>query len=199
VISTPDTSGGPHASDLPAGGLQLAASRRVGASNKGSRWKPAALAAIALTIALAAGYAVHTHQTRSQNPDIEKIRITKLTDSGRSDLVAISPDGRYVCYSLRESGGLGLWLRQVATASETQILPGDAIAFDGITFSPDGDHIYYVRADKNDRGFKYLYVVPALGGASKLLVKDIDSPLASLRMAVSLFTHAACQPKTPLK
>ena len=178
VISTPDTSGGPHASDLLTGGPQLAASRSVRASNKGSRWKPAALAAIALTIALAAGYAIHTHQTRTQNPDIEKIQITKLTDSGRADLVAISSDGRYVCYSLRESGGLGLWLRQVATVSDTQILPSDAIAFEGITFSPDGDHIYYVRADKNDPGFKYLYVMPALGGPSKLLVKDIDSPVS---------------------
>ena len=108
----------------------------------------------------------------------ENLQITKLTDIGKVELAAISPDGRYVCYSLRDRSGLGLWLHQVATGSDTQILPADALSFEGLSFSPDANYIYYVLADKNDPGFKYLYVMPVLGGPSRLLVKDIDSPVS---------------------
>jgi Tol biopolymer transport system component len=117
-------------------------------------------------------------RARGRNPDIAKIKVTKITDSGAVGLVAISPDGRYLCYTLRERGGWGLWLYEVVARGTTRILAADAIAFQGITFSPDGSYIYYVRADKNDPGFKYLFTMPVLGGPSRMLVKDIDSPVS---------------------
>jgi eukaryotic-like serine/threonine-protein kinase len=162
---------GSAAAGVPAGATKYAA-------DKQSRWKIAVLTTAVLAITFAAGYAVHMRRTRSRRPDIEKIYVTKLTDSGKVGLVAISPDSRYLCYALREHDGWGLWLYQMATRSSALILPADAIAFQGITFSPDGNYIYYVRADKNDPGFKYLYVMPVLGGPSRLLVKDIDSPVS---------------------
>jgi Tol biopolymer transport system component/DNA-binding winged helix-turn-helix (wHTH) protein len=178
VTDSPDGSGGSPASRWPAAERPLAVSSSVAAANKQSRWKTAVLAAVVLAIVLAAGYAVHTWRTPSRKPDIEKIQVTKLTDSGKVGLVAISPEGRYVCYSLRERSGSSLWLHHVATHSDTQILTADAIAFDGLTFSPDGNYVYYVRADKDDPGFKNLYVMPVLGGPSRLLAKDIDSPVS---------------------
>ena len=177
VLGSRDTSEQYPASKASTGQLGISASASAVAVSNPSLWKAALLTAAALAIALVAVYALHAWRTRSLEPDIEKIQVTKLTDSGRVTLVAISPDGRYVCYSLRQPSGLGLWLRQVSTGSDTQILPADAISFEGLTFSPDGNYIYYVRGDKNDPGFKYLYVMPVLGGPSKLLVKDIDSPI----------------------
>jgi eukaryotic-like serine/threonine-protein kinase len=141
------------------------------------RWKWAAVAVVAVAVALAAGYAMRSRTGRNRSPNLEQLQVTKLTDSGKVELAAISADGRYVCYALRERGLSGLWLHQVATHSDVQVLPADAIGFEGLTFSPDGNHIYYVRADKNDPGFKYLYVMPVLGGSSRLLIKDIDSPV----------------------
>jgi len=143
------------------------------------RW--AAVAAVAVALALAGGYAMRSRTGRNRRPNLEKFQVTKLTDSGKVELAAISGDGRYVCYSLRDRGGSGLWLHQVATHSDVQILPADAIGFEGLTFSPDGNHIYYVRADKNDPGFRYLYVIPVLGGSSRLLIKNIDSPVGFSR------------------
>jgi hypothetical protein len=35
---------------------------------------------------------------------------------------SISPDGKYVVYGLRENGGQSLWVRQVATQSQMQIV-----------------------------------------------------------------------------
>jgi Tol biopolymer transport system component/DNA-binding winged helix-turn-helix (wHTH) protein len=177
VNAPPDSQGFPD-SHLPSVDLPFAESRSIEAAKKESRWKPASLTVVAVAIALAAGYALRIWKMPSREPDIEKIELTKLTDSGKVDRVAISPDGRYVCYSQRDRNGLGLWLRQMATGSDTQILPADSVRLSELSFSPDGNYIYYVRADKNDPGFNYLYVMPVLGGPSRLLVKDIDSPVS---------------------
>src|SRR5262249_5020265 len=40
--------------------------------------------------------------------------------------------------------------------------------------SPDGDYIYFVRSDKNNPNYKYLYAMPALGGPARLLIRDVD-------------------------
>ena len=178
VIASPDGSRGSPDSPIPGVDLPLAESRSVEAAKKESHWKPASLTAAAVAIALAAGYAAHIWKMRSRKPDIDKIELTKLTDNGKVYRVAISPDGRYVCYSLTAQKGFGVWLRQVATGSDTQILPADSVRLSELSFSPEGNYIYYVRSDKNDPGFNYLYVMPALGGPSRLLVKDIDSPVS---------------------
>ena len=159
--------------------IQLDLQRLVHSTKVQLRGKHAlAMLAVAMVVIIAFSFGARRWISRSHTLSQENLRITKLTDSGKVDLVAISPDGRYVCYSLRDRGGLGLWLHQVATGSDTQILPADALLFDGLTFSPNSNYIYYVRADKNDPGFKYLYVMPVLGGPSRLLVKDIDSPVS---------------------
>jgi Tol biopolymer transport system component/DNA-binding winged helix-turn-helix (wHTH) protein len=140
-------------------------------------WKWATVAVVLAVVALGVGYVGLWRTGGSRRPNLDKFQVTKLTDSGKVELAAISPDGRYVCYARRDHGFAGLWLYQVPTHSEVQILPADAVGFEGLTFSPDGNHIYYVRADKNDSGFRYLYVMPLLGGSNRLLIRDIDSPI----------------------
>jgi DNA-binding winged helix-turn-helix (wHTH) protein/WD40 repeat protein len=110
--------------------------------------------------------------------DSQKLQITKLTDNGMVTGVAISPDGRFAAYARRDGGKEGLWIRQVATQSDVQIVPSDTNGFHGLTFSPDGNYIYFVRSDKNDAFFKYLYSIPALGGTARKLITDVDSPVS---------------------
>jgi eukaryotic-like serine/threonine-protein kinase len=141
-------------------------------------WRWAAITVVAVALAWGGGYAMRSGTRRDRTPNLEKFQVTRLTDSGKVELAAISGDGRYVSYSRRDRGVSGLWLHQVASHSDVQVLPADAIGFEGLTFSPDGSHIYYVRADKNDPGLKYLYVMPILGGSSRLLIKDVDSPVS---------------------
>jgi DNA-binding winged helix-turn-helix (wHTH) protein/Tol biopolymer transport system component len=109
--------------------------------------------------------------------DLADVLITKLTDSGRAQCVAISPDGRYVVYSLSDGERESLRLRQIATRSDVEILPSGP-GFHGLTFSPDGNYIYVVRSDPNDPYFKYLYSVPVLGGPARRLIVDVDSPVS---------------------
>jgi DNA-binding winged helix-turn-helix (wHTH) protein/Tol biopolymer transport system component len=175
--SNGDGSGGRAVMSFPADMLPIASpGAEVSRGKTHLRW--AAFAAVAVAVVLGGGYAMRSRTARNRRPNLEKFQVTKITDSGKVELAAISGDGRYVCFSLRDRGGSGLWLYQVMTQSDVQVLPADAIGFEGLTFSPDGNHIYYVRADKNDPGFKYLYVMPVLGGSSRLLIKDIDSPVS---------------------
>jgi DNA-binding winged helix-turn-helix (wHTH) protein/Tol biopolymer transport system component len=172
-----DRNGGKAGTSFPADGRPVAFPGAEATREK-TYWRWAAVAVVAVALAWGGGSALRSRKGRNRRPNLEKFQVTKLTDSGKVELAAISGDGRYVCYSLRDRGLSGLWLHQVATHSDVQVLPADAIGFEGLTFSPDGNHIYYVRADKNDPGFKYLYVMPVLGGPSRLLIRDIDSPVS---------------------
>jgi eukaryotic-like serine/threonine-protein kinase len=171
-----DGNGGRAVASFPANGRPVASPTSEARDGK-SFWRLALVVGVAVAVALGVGYAVRSKMGRNRRPNLDKFQVTKLTDSGRVELAAISADGGYVCYARRDHGLSGLWLYQVATHSEVQILPADAVGLEGLTFSPDGNHIYYVRADKNDPGFKYLYVMPLLGGSNRLLIKDIDSPI----------------------
>jgi DNA-binding winged helix-turn-helix (wHTH) protein/Tol biopolymer transport system component len=113
---------------------------------------------------------------KPRSPDLSQVHITKLTDSGRALNVAISPDGRYVVYSINSGDEESLRLRQVATQSDVEILPSGP-GFHGLTFSPDGNYLYVVRSDSKDPYFKYLYSVPALGGPTRQMIADVDSPV----------------------
>jgi predicted Ser/Thr protein kinase len=101
-------------------------------------------------------------------------RFTRLTTSGNASLAALSPDGRYVVHVKSEDGSSSLWIRQTATASETQIAPPSSSRYDGVTFSPDGNFVYYVIYGPTGAGVGSLFKIPALGGMPTKLVEDID-------------------------
>jgi len=115
---------------------------------------------------------------RPRELNLQNMQIAKLTDSGKADSVAVSPDGRYIVYVLVDGEQQSLWVRNVATKSDVQVLSPDAVAFHGITFSPDGNYLYFTRSDKSTTFYSYLYVMPVLGGTPRQLVRDIDSAVS---------------------
>ena len=126
-----------------------------------------------------AAWGIYRWKWRSGGSDLRPVRMKKLTDNGRVSSVAISPDGRYVVYA-RHEGHEGndenLWLHEIATSGDIQLLPSGT-GFHGLTFSPTGSSIYFVRSDEKDPFFKYLYTMPTLGGPARKLVTDVDSPV----------------------
>ena len=104
-------------------------------------------------------------------------RFSRLTNAGNVTLAAISPDGRYVVHIKSAEGKSGLWVRQTATTSDVQIVAPDDVRYDGLTFSPDGNFIYYTIYGRLG-GTASLYRIPVLGGTPHRLIEDIDSPVA---------------------
>jgi serine/threonine protein kinase/Tol biopolymer transport system component len=106
----------------------------------------------------------------------QQMRVSRFTSSGKAQRAAISPDGKYVVYATGESRGQSLSVRQVATASSVEIVPEADVIYRGLTFSPDGNYIYYVVQEGNNP-IQVLYQVPVLGGTPRKLLSDIDSPV----------------------
>lgn len=114
-------------------------------------------------------------QTRP-NKRSQAMQLTRLTHIGNVWRAAISPDGKYVAYVARDADKQSLWVRQVATAANVQIVPSASALYWGLTFSPDGNHIYFVRAEG---GIKTaIYQVPVLGGPIKKLIETVNAPFA---------------------
>ena len=147
----------------------------VPAKVKWTKQVAAGVAIVALGLAAFAGY---RWLTRPRGFNTQNMQITKLTDSGKVGDVAISPDGRYIVYVLVDGEQQSLWVRNVATKSDVQVLPPDVVEFAGVTFSPDGNYLYFVRSDKSTTLFDYLYVMPVLGGTPRQLIRDIDSAVS---------------------
>ena len=135
------------------------------------------VAAITLAMVVVVVFAIFKRFWLSRGPNLASIHITKVTDSGMAQDAAISPDGRYVVYALSSGEKESLRLRQIATRSDVEILP-DGPGFHGLTFSPDGSYVYFVRSDPNEPYFKYLYSVPVLGGPARRMIADVDSPVS---------------------
>ena len=74
--------------------------------------------------------------------------MTRLTNTGKSRMASISPDGKYVVHVIEDGGKQSLWVRQVAIRNNVQIVAPAEVQYFGMTFSPDGNYIYYVAARK---------------------------------------------------
>jgi len=113
-------------------------------------------------------------------PAFQNTTISKLTSTGRALGAVISPDGKYVVHIINEAGKQGLWVRQTATSSNVQIVPADESSYVGLTFSHDGNYIYFVKGEKGAT-IRSLYQVPVLGGPQRKLIDDVDSPISFSR------------------
>ena len=96
----------------------------------------------------------------------------RLTDSGGVLSMAVSADARYVAYTENENGLMALWIRQTGTGSKARILaPNDRMLGD-LSFSPDGNLVYYTLGSPN-RGARSLYRISALGGEGTHVLDDV--------------------------
>jgi DNA-binding winged helix-turn-helix (wHTH) protein/Tol biopolymer transport system component len=160
----------------PSTGQEWAA-QHIPAIPRDARYFAAILGVATLFFALL-GFAVRSWRQHERTLDLADIRMTQLTDTGATTNVAISPDGGYVAYTRQVGEKEELRLRQLATRSDLQILPLDIGSFAGLTFSPDGSYIYFVRSGKNDPSFQYLYMIPALGGPAREVLRDVGSAIS---------------------
>lgn len=105
----------------------------------------------------------------------QAMKIMRLTNAGKASEAAISRDGKYVVHVGEESGKQNLWVRQVATTSDVQIVPPAKVNYLGLTFSNDGNYIYYVEETSSTE--RVLYQVPVLGGVPRKVLVDIRTPI----------------------
>ena len=125
----------------------------------------------------AAAFGIYSLLQRSTHVPFENFAITNLTNNGHVSLASISPDGKYLLQVRSENGLESLWLRHIATGSNTQVVAPAATQYQALTFSPDGSYLYFVRGDEEKHIIGILYAAPVLGGTPHVVIKDVDSPV----------------------
>ncbi len=138
----------------------------------------ATLALIASALIVAAGiFGVYKWLNREEPvAHFSDVKLTRLTNSGNAIDATISPDGKYIVYALSERSKQSLYIRQVSTANDKEIVPPAPVGFFGMTFSPDGNELYYAVKANLDAGT--LYRIPVLGGAPIKVLDRIDGPIS---------------------
>ena len=139
-----------------------------------------ALTVVLAVIAFALYRSFSTSRTEALAGEIFKqSTVTKLTANGNARSAAISPDGKYVAYSMDEAGKHSLWVRQVAVANNIRLLPPSDDDYYVLTFSTDSSYIYYVIShfDKEEnKNLVDLYKLPVLGGSGTKLFQGVTGP-----------------------
>lgn len=138
----------------------------------------AAVAAVLAFVSIAGiwAYKSYWQSDPSKQPvtPLRTMKITRLTSSGKASQAVISPDGKYVVHVASQDGLQNLRVRQVNTSSDVQIVPPAEARYAGLTFSPDGDFIFYIVSDRNNPQTN-LHQVPVLGGTPRKLISNVGS------------------------
>jgi Tol biopolymer transport system component len=136
------------------------------------------VAGILLAVVVAAGsYAIHSLLLNRRSP-FATISVRKITRSGKANFAAISPDGKYILNALDDDGMESLWLRNLPSGSDVQVLPPEPVHYRGLQFSRDGNYLYFVRGEEGNQGLAYLYRVPVLGGQPQRLLANVDTNIS---------------------
>jgi serine/threonine protein kinase len=117
-----------------------------------------------------------------------QFEVSSITSSGDVTMARISPDGRYLAYVVQSKGQFSLWVRQIAASSAIQTVPPTLDVILDLTFSRDGDFIYYC-ANANAAQHSTISRVASLGGPSRIVVASADSGFLSLPMELAWCTH----------
>jgi serine/threonine protein kinase len=150
------------------------ASSAKGEANQLQRKRPAVLIA-ALIILVIAGIGITSLLRRPAAMPFRNFTIAQLTNTGKYVATAISPDGKYLLSAVDDQGKQSLWLRNIPTNSDTQVIaPADA-SYRSLTFSSDGNYIYFLKAASGTGDIYNLSRAPVLGGLPQVVVRDDDS------------------------
>jgi len=173
-------SGSGNAMVTSGSGSSVAApsSGQVAAVRAHSGTRKAVLASAVVVLLAVMGFGIYKYATRSRGFNLQNMQVAPLTNNGKAERLAISPDGRYVGWVVRDGEKQSLWVRQVTTGSDAQVLAPEEVTFEGVTFSPDGNYLYFVRSEKATFNYSNLYQMASLGGAATQIRKDVDTAVS---------------------
>jgi eukaryotic-like serine/threonine-protein kinase len=152
----------------------LTSSSAVVTAARRNKWGAGVFIAVAILLIVASAYGIYAFLSRTSPVPFQNVSANKLTESGKAQLAALSPDGKYLLNVVAERGQRSLWLHNVPTNSNTQVMPPEPVEYLGLRFSPDGNYLYFVRGEPG-QALRYLYRAPVLGGAPQKLITDIDT------------------------
>jgi Tol biopolymer transport system component/DNA-binding winged helix-turn-helix (wHTH) protein len=86
----------------------------------------------------------------------------------------ITPDGKFVAYTSETGGKQDIWLRQLETSENIQIVPPSEHNYLGLAISHDGNSLYFVRQNQTDQTPAAIYRVMTFGGIPAKLIERAE-------------------------
>jgi Tol biopolymer transport system component/DNA-binding winged helix-turn-helix (wHTH) protein len=86
----------------------------------------------------------------------------------------ITPDGKFVAYTSETGGKQDIWLRQLETSENIQIVPPSEHNYLGLAISHDGNSLYFVRQNQTDQTPAAVYRVMTFGGIPAKLIEKAE-------------------------
>src|SRR5450755_2025568 len=177
ATAIPPPSSGIHVAASGSGSASHGSSSAVIAAAKQHKLGMVGGTLIALAVLAAAGFGVYSMLHRTPTAPFQNFSIAQVTNSNKAVVTSISADGKYLLTVMDDNGRNSLWLRNVATGSDTQIVaPTNSIP--NVAFSPDGNYVYFRKAENAINSDFSIYRTPILGGTPQKIAIDVDSIVA---------------------
>jgi serine/threonine protein kinase len=101
--------------------------------------------------------------------------VSQITNTGTLERIALSGDGKFLAEVKNDAGQRTVWIRNLATNTDTQILSAFPSQYLGLTFSPDANYLYFTRETPDNSRVSRIYTMPVFGGTPRQIVLDVDS------------------------
>ncbi len=175
-LRTP-ASGDASAANFPAATAHpsTSGSSSVAAVAREHRFSLAAVSFVIVLLVGAAAYGVFSYLHRAPHFPFQNFTVEQVTNTGKTGATAISPDGKFLLNVQSDNGQQSLWLRNILTSSNAQVIATSGGDFSSPAFSPDGNYIWFRKSQGASSTIFDLFRAPVLGGAPVLLAKDVDS------------------------
>jgi eukaryotic-like serine/threonine-protein kinase len=136
-----------------------------------SRTLPAAL--IVLVVVVTAG--LFSWRLRPRAIPFSSMSVSQITNTGTLEKIALSGDGKFLAEVKNDAGQRTVWIRNLATNTDTEILSAFPSQYLGLTFSPDANYLYFTRETPDNGIVSRIYTMPVFGGTPRQIVLDVDS------------------------
>ena len=113
-----------------------------------------------------------------QSPPAQALPMFPITNSGTSVCAVISPDGESIAHVEKKDGMQQLIVTNLKTRDDSLIVAPDNVEYKGVTFSPDGNYLYFsnTRPEQSETGTLYEVALP--GGSPRRIKDRVDSPIS---------------------
>jgi len=134
------------------------------------------LATALVILAAAAGIGTWFARSGSSEPRAPVLSASfsseKLSTDGKIFHAIVSPDGKSVVYTNGGKGKQSIWLRNLDTASNVEIVPAADYFYYGLAFSQDGSQLYFNRRPRNIDEQGTIYRVSISGGVPVKVISE---------------------------
>jgi DNA-binding winged helix-turn-helix (wHTH) protein/Tol biopolymer transport system component len=103
-----------------------------------------------------------------------QMQIRQLTNNGKVEIAALSPDGKLFAYVTDDFGKKTLRLGQTDGGNSIQLRPPNEKIYNSLAFSPENDKLYFLIRDENNEN-PTLFRMPVFGGAAEKIHENINN------------------------